>query len=452
MHDLRAIHSAIKREDFATAWRLGNLALNDDPDNPEVLYLVGAAARAGGQLGLAHIALSKALAKEHKQPNLWMHYGATLHDLNRWEDAEKAFQQVVRMLPTDPMPPANISATYVQRGMWRDAITWGDKALKLDPESHIAKVSIGFANLSLGRWNEGWKYAESLYGGQVNVRFYNPPENREPAWDGTPGKTVVVQCDQGVGDIIMFAQCLPRLQKVCTEVIVECAPRLVGLFKRNFPGVTTYGTIKDDAVDWLDKHTIEASTHISYLGRWFLKRDEDFERKPYIVPDPDLKTKWLDWLEQFPKPWTGIAWKGGVHQTQAHLRSMTLSQFEPLMKGSLFDLSYHDSTREVALWNINHRQQVIRPPIDVKDYDDTIAFISALDDVASVTTTVAHVCGALGKKAHILVPEIAQWRYAYKFKEGTEMLWYPSDSVKLYRQKPGEKTWEHAIKRLAKDL
>ena len=131
---------------------------------------------------------------------------------------------------------------------------------------------------------------------------------------------------------------------------------------------------------------------------------------------------------------------------------MTLSQFEPLMKGSLFDLSYHDSTREVALWNINHRQQVIRPPIDVKDYDDTIAFISALDDVASVTTTVAHVCGALGKKAHILVPEIAQWRYAYKFKDGTEMLWYPSDSVKLYRQKPGEKTWDHAIKRLAKDL
>ena len=149
MHDLRAAHAALKREDFTVAWKIANQYLNDDPDSPEANYLVGACLRSSGNLGLASTALGKALLKEQKQPNLWMVYAATLHDLNRWEDAEQAFAIVHKMLPNDPMPPANIGATYVQRGKWRDAITWCDKALKLDPTAHIAKISKGFACLSL---------------------------------------------------------------------------------------------------------------------------------------------------------------------------------------------------------------------------------------------------------------------------------------------------------------
>jgi len=289
MHDIKAIHSALKREEYGKVFTLGNKALNDNPDNPEALYLVGAALRQIGHLGLACCVLSRAIAKEQKQPNLWSYYGATLHDLNRWEEAEKAFQLVHKMLPNDPIPPANIGATYVQRGMWREAINWCDKSLKLDPEQYIARISMGFANLSLGRWKDAWEYAEALYGNHLQIRVYNPPESREGRWDGTPGQTVVVQCDQGVGDMIMFAQCLPRMQAVCKEVIVECAPRMVGMFQRCFPGIYVYGSLKEDSVDWLDNHKIDCSTHISFLGRWYLNKDSDFERKPYITPDPVLK-------------------------------------------------------------------------------------------------------------------------------------------------------------------
>ena len=51
----------------------------------------------------------------------------------------------------------------------------------------------------------------------------------------------------------------------------------------------------------------------------------------------------------------------------------------------------------------------------------------------------------------VLVPEVAQWRYAYVCGGGTEMLWYSPDSVKLYRQKGGE-SWARPIHRLAEDL
>ena len=449
MHDLRAAHAALKREDFGKAWKLANQHLNTDPDSPEGNYLVGACLRANGHLGLALTALAKALSREMGQPNLWMVYAATLHDLNKWEEAEKAFDHVHKMLPADPMPPANIGATYVQRGMWRDAIAWCQKALKLDPENHIARISHGFASLSLGRWKEAWQYSEALYGHHLNVRKYGD----EGRWDGAKGQTVVVQCDQGVGDILMFSQCIPRLQADCKEVIVECAPRMVGMFKRCFPGVFVYGTLKDDSVDWLDNHQIDASTHISFLGRFYLNRDEDFSRKAYLTPDPERLRKWLAWLEQFPKPWVGIAWKGGIQQTQTHIRSVDLHEFAPVLStgGTFVDLSYHDSAPEVARWNLENAVQIVSPHCDPRDYDDTIALVAALDKVASVTTSVAHVCGALGRRAHVLVPSVAQWRYAYHFNGGSELIWYPKDSVRLHRQKSGE-PWGHAIKRLAEAL
>jgi tetratricopeptide (TPR) repeat protein len=450
MLDLRAVHRAVKREDWLEAWRLGNQALNLDPENPEALFLLGATMRASGNLGVALTLLAKSLATQQRQPNLWMTYAATLHDLNRWEEAEQAFRHVHKMLPQDPMPIANIGATYVQRGRWREAIEWCSKAIGIDPENHIARISHGFASLSLGRWKEAWQYAEALYGNHLQVRVYNDPEHEEPQWDGSPGKTVVVQCDQGVGDIIMFAQCLPRMQALCKTVIVECAERMAGMFRRCFPGTVVYGTLKQQTLSWPADHQIDASIHISYLGRFFLNRDEDFARNAYLTPDPEKLAKWLAWLEGRPKPWRGIAWKGGIQATQTHLRSVELPQMAPLMSGTVIDLSYHDSAREVALWNIDDPRQVIRPPIDVRDYDDTIALIAALDEVATVTTTVAHVCGALGRKAHVLVPAVAQWRYAYRCGDG--MIWYPADSVQLHRQAPGETDWAPAINRMARAM
>jgi hypothetical protein len=82
--------------------------------------------------------------------------------------------------------------------------------------------------------------------------------------------------------------------------------------------------------------------------------------------------------------------------------------------------------------------------VNIEDYENTVALIAALDEVVTVTTTVAHVCGALGRKAKVLVPSVPQWRYAYKAVEG--MIWYPEDSVKLIRQNPGE-DWEHLCRR-----
>ena len=113
---VQAAHAAVRAEDFPRAWNLLNAILNEDPDNPEPLYLMGATMRAMGNLGLAYQVLRRALAGNQKQVNLWMTYAATLHDMNRYEEAREALYIAKEMVPKDPMPLANIGATYVQEG------------------------------------------------------------------------------------------------------------------------------------------------------------------------------------------------------------------------------------------------------------------------------------------------------------------------------------------------
>jgi tetratricopeptide (TPR) repeat protein len=451
---IRVAKDLVAREDYTAAWNVCNEVLNAHPDRPEALFLMGYTLRELGKVGLAYQCLRRALSDEtaRKQINVWMAYGACLHHLCRYEEAIESYTTAHHLMPKIPEPIASISAGYVQLGKAREANEWADKALKISNENHVARISKAFACLCLGRWGEAWEHKEYLYGPQLEVRLYHKPGSpAETAWDGTKGQTVVVQCDQGLGDQIMFSQCLPRLIEDCKQVIIECSKRMESFFKHNFPKAHVYGTLKDSGLQWPLEYDIDAHTHISFLGKWYLKGDYEFTRSKYITPDPKKLDKWVTWLSQFPKPWVGLSWKGGIANTQKEWRSVALADLAPVMRGTLIDMSYMDNGLEIARWNIDHENQVITPPIDTADYQDTISLVAALDDVVTVTTTLAHVCGALGRHAYVLVPSVAQWRYAYRHEDGTEMIWYPSGSVRLYRQNHGE-PWAHAINRLAKDF
>jgi hypothetical protein len=162
--------------------------------------------------------------------------------------------------------------------------------------------------------------------------------------------------------------------------------------------------------------------------------------------------KWKAWLADKPRPWIGVSWKGGIQKTQTHMRSLDLDQLAPVLNlpGSFIDLSYKDNGAEIARWNLNNKGQVLVPPVDQTDYEDTIALVAALDEVVTVTTAVVHACGAIGRTARVLVPEVPMWRYAHRCGDG--MIWYPPGSVHMYRRAHGEVNWGPVISRVTRDL
>ncbi len=443
----------IAREDYAKAWPIASDMLNDNADNPKALYLAGHVLRSQGHVGMALQFFRRSLALENKIPNLWMHYGATLHDLHRYEEAREAFAMVVKALPNDPMAYANTAASYVQEGRAREAVEWADKALAIDDNHRIASIAKGFGCLGLGRWADGWERVEYLYGETLVIRVYNDPEHEEPMWDGTKGQTVVVQADQGLGDIIMFSQCLPQMMADCKQVILDTSPRLAPLFRRNFPGLIVYETMKQSSdLEWPRNYKIDAHIHISYLGKFYRTKDADFPRKAYLSPEVARVEQWRTFLAEYPRPWVGIAWKGGNQITNEAARSISLTDLDPILRqgGTFVSLAYQDVGLEVARWNINNVTQIVCPLLKNEgDYEHTFSLIAALDKVITVTTTVAHACGAMGKPASVMVNRAPQWRYAHHCGDG--MIWYPENSVRLYRQDKGEADWTHNIARVAKD-
>ena len=64
------------------------------------------------------------------------------------------------------------------------------------------------------------------------------------------------------------------------------------------------------------------------------------------------------------------------------------------------------------------------PNVDLKNDMTTLGMIiRELDQVITIGNTVAHLCGALGKPATVLLPSVADWRWGFS---GDRSVWYPS--------------------------
>lgn len=73
------------------------------------------------------------------------------------------------------------------------------------------------------------------------------------------------------------------------------------------------------------------------------------------------------------------------------------------------------------------------------DFSDTAALITLLDLVITIDTSVAHLAGALGKPAWILLHYNADWRWLL---DRDDSPWYPT--ARLFRQHiPGD--WDSVV-------
>jgi hypothetical protein len=111
----------------------------------------------------------------------------------------------------------------------------------------------------------------------------------------------------------------------------------------------------------------------------------------------------------------GIVWKGNPEHGNDVNRSTYEGNFKRFAAyGKLYSLQYG----EKAKFSEN---------LDIKSWDDTIRFISSLDAVITIDSSVAHVAGALGKKVFIMVPGIdTDFRWGLT---GNDCLWYENATL-----------------------
>ena len=293
-------------------------------------------------------------------------------------------------------------------------------------------------------YSAGWPDYET----RLQSAELSPRPRRYIRWDGASpaGLTLLVYGEQGLGDEIMFASCLPELIRAGARCVIECNPALQRLFARSFGGAVVYPAARDKSVpDHIHALGIDAEIAIGSLPLLYRRSAADFPaHRGYLRADERRLTAWRERLAGLGDGLKiGISWRGGTHASRAPLRSIALEQWLPILRlrGARFvSLQYTaDAQHDIDALRERHGIEITHWPEAIADYDETAALVSVLDLTMSVCTSVVHLAGALGHPVWVLAPKHPEWRYGCA---GETMPWYPSAHV-LRQQRAGE--WADVI-------
>lgn len=416
-------------------------ALGRKPYFAEALYNLALACRHIGDIAQA-IGAATTLTEQHAQHAAHWVLLAELHlNTGALDLARHAIQRALEVEPGNPDIYITQATLCAARREYGDAEGVLKTAVALTRENPNAQLELGHLHLLQGRFDTGWDLHEARkHIAESPVRQFPHPE-----WDGEDlaGRTVLVHAEQGLGDTIMFAHCLPDLLQIAGHVVIEVSTRLAPLFARSFPQATVVGRDPKSAdLDWLKQihHRVDCQIPIGSLPRYFRRDAGKFGLHPgYLRADPARTAHWEQRLASFRRPVIGLAWCGGLPQTGRAQRSLSLDTLIPLLKSlpvQWISLQYGDAADQEVADLTRHGIDLPHWPDTLANQDEVAALTCALDAVVTVCSTQAHLTGALGRPGWVLTPFSPNWRYG---AEGDTMPWYPS--LRLLRQtSPGDWT------------
>lgn len=345
----------------------------------------------------------------------------------------------------DHVPALILAGIVAARLLQLDAALGAfDRALALAPDEPAARFNKAGVLLLQGDWVNGLRLYEA--------RRRNAPGASRPGGDTrTPGKdwlgaepldgkTLLLRCEQGLGDTLQFCRYAPVLAARGARVMLEVQRPLVTLLC-DLPGITRI--LAQGAA--LPPCDYQAPLLSMPLACGTTPESVPYPT-PYLSADASKIKTWRDRLGSAHTLRIGLAWRGNVQLSHDRSRSVPLELLlRHLPPGPHYvslqkELSAGDARLLAAHGLVaDHREHL-------DDFSDTAALCACLDLVISIDTSVAHLSAGLGIPTWILLPYSPGWRWLLH-REDTP--WYAS--AVLFRQ-PRPDAWEEVCARIADRL
>jgi len=449
------------------------------PDKPQTHYMLGNTFKALEQTDKALKAYRQALALEPQHLEALCNMGTIYKDRDQLTDALSAYDKGLAINPAHTALLSNISLVYLAQNDAPRALISCQKARTIDPTSATVTFNLGLILRDLVRIDEAiacYKQAIRIrpdyidaHGGLSSALFikgnleagwreyewglgkkdYRPSSRHPyPLWEGESlaDKTLLVCAEQGIGDEVMFASCLPDLlAQGPKKVVVECDVRLQAVLRRSFSKISVIPR-NSNTTHTAEKpaQAIDCQIAIGSLPKFYRPNLKAFpQQRGYLLPEPALLAKWQQRYAKLGRGLKiGISWRGGVDKLAKTTRSVALTQWLPLFqaKAHFVNLQYGDCHEDIAALGekaVIHDWEDADP---LKDVDDFIAQIAALDLVISIDNSTVHFAGAVGTSTWALLPFASSWRW---FGEEVNSPWYPS--LRLFRQQQ-RGDWSQVLK------
>ncbi len=306
------------------------------------------------------------------------------------------------------------------------------QASEREPESKIIQRRLGEALLKSGDFSAGWPSFESARA---------TSELTLPLWQGEDiaGKRLLVEASEDIEDILLLARFLPSVAAGGAQVHLRCPRALFGLLA-GLPGVA--GLLAPGS----DVPPCDLAVRLASLPRLLGLRIEAIPPTlGWLRPPAERLAPWRQRLAQLPAPRIGLVWRsgsGGANSLdhRGDLPTRSLSELVGRAHGSFVALNTQDRRAEIAAAGLGHRITDLGAefPRDAL-WGEMAAAIDGVDLLIAVDSPAAHLAGALGRPAWLLLAQPTSWCW---FRDRGDSPWYPT--LRLLRQ-PKSGAWDNVI-------
>ncbi len=400
----------------------------------------GGALRALGRPQEALESHDRALALMPDLAEAHTNRAVVLRDLNRHPEALASLDRALALKPDSAETYNNRGNVLRDLGRPAEAIAGYEQAIRLRPDFAEAYMNLGIQKLLLGDYAGGWPLYEWRRKTDQFAEWRR--DFPQPVWTGGPiaGKTILLYAEQGLGDTLQFLRYVPRVEALGARVILEIPAPLAALTQTLASDCTRI--IRGETPPAFDLHCPLMSLPLA-LGTTVETIPAEI---PYLAADARKVGEVRTRLGTRSGKRIGLAWSGYAGHRNDRDRSLALRRLEPLLQPGLEFHSLQRDIRPDDMAALAELSRIRRHQDELRDFSDTAALISELDLVITVDTSIAHLAGALGKPAWLMLSTRPDWRW---MTERSDSPWYPT--LRLFRQKSAG-DWDGVVEDIAESL
>ncbi len=485
---MTAPNGAVEFEQGLAAQRAGDVekaiaayrtAVATEPRLAPAQFNLGQLLRQRGDIAAAAIAFDAAVRLRPGAADAWVSLGVCREQLGDLDTALTCYQEATRLAPGDATAPfntgnvlrkqgdlgaavaafeaavalmpesadawLNLGNACRETGRFEDAIRALDRAAQLKPDAAEPEWNRALVELASGRLTDGWRHFDARWARLGLPRDRGLPW---PEWrgEGVHGARMLVWPEQGLGDEMLFATCVPDLVSLGALVTVALDPRLVGLYGRAWPDVRV---IEDGS---RDDGPYDYHVPLGSLPRYLRASRSDFRPAwSHVVPGRAQLIAWRERLKGVgPGLRVGINWRSGLRGADRRRYYAAFEAWRPLVEvgGAEFvNLQYDDCEEELAAMERVTGRRIHRwAGVDLKhDLESVAALMWHLDLIVAAPTAVTSLAGAVGTETWQVDPG-TDWT---AFGEDRSP-WFPA--IRVFRKPYGDRSWSGTLNHVAHAL
>ena len=412
-------------------------ALEGEPDNADLWFVLATAMTKQGQLEGAELALRRTLVLRENHVGAWSDLALVLRKRGDFRAAMEMVERAKALVSDYPAAIAQEASLLATMGRYDEAVDAASKLVADHPGNAAFRTNLGTYlrqarrltaavaqlrlasqadprdasarwNLALGLFQNGeTKEAFQLSEARYRRSHIEAPPWVDHMWSGHAAKdhTLLLETEQGFGDAIQFIRFAHDAARGGTHVVVRCPERLVPLLS-TAPGVSAAipkgQEVAHDHIAWL----MSVPAILGY-GEAAVRRSG-----AYLAPDKRRAARFRDRLPQGPMR-IGIAWQGNPEHEDDRNRSFPLAALAPvaeLPKVSLVSLQRGFGSEQVG--HVGFSVTTLGEDVDEDGaFLDTAAIAGELDLIITCDTALGHLAGALDIPCFVALPYAPDWRW-----------------------------------------